>query len=59
MLQIDVILKEIDIKRRELNSLAHDAADYHSGDVLEKSQELDKLITAFYEIKQREKFEVN
>lgn len=54
MSQIDVILKEIDIKRRELNSLVHNTADYHSGDILEKSQELDKLIAEFYKLKQRE-----
>jgi len=51
---IDVILKEIDIKRCELNSLVHNAADYHSGVILEKSQELDKLIVEFYKLKLRE-----
>ena len=51
---LDEILREIDIKRQELNSLVNNTADYHSEVILEKSQELDKLIAKFYETKQCE-----
>lgn len=54
VLTLDVILKEIDIKRQELNALVHNDTEYHSGVILDKSQELDRLIAEFYEKKQRE-----
>ncbi|MHB8061775.1 MAG: aspartyl-phosphate phosphatase Spo0E family protein [Ruminiclostridium sp.] len=53
LLHLDAVLKEIDIKRQELNSLVYNTVDYHSGVILEKSRELDKLIAEFYETKQQ------
>lgn len=52
--RLDEILKEMDKKQQELNSLIHNTADYHSGVILDKSRVLDRLITEFYETKQRE-----
>lgn len=53
LLHLSAILKDIEIKRQELNSMVYNIADYHSGVILGKSQELDKLIVEFYEKKQR------
>ena len=54
LLHLSAILKDIEIKRQGLNSMVYNIADYHSGVILGKSQELDKLIVEFYEKKQRE-----
>jgi len=49
LLHLNTILKDIEIKRQELNSMVYNIADYHSDVILGKSQELDKLIVEFYE----------
>lgn len=50
----DTLLEEINIIRSELNELMKDTSNYNSGKILEKSQILDKLIVAVYDLIQAE-----
>ena len=50
LLNLDTLLREIAIKRNELNELVKNTGDYISERVLEKSQALDELIVAYYDL---------
>ena len=50
MLNLDTLLREIAVKRNELNELLKNTGDYISERVLEKSRALDELIVAYYDL---------
>lgn len=52
-MDIAEICKEIELKRQELNLLMHNTSNYHFDAVLEKSQEVDKLIEEFHKTLKR------
>ncbi|AEY67552.1 aspartyl-phosphate phosphatase Spo0E family protein [Clostridium sp. BNL1100] len=54
MSKLNALSQEIVIRQMELNKLIGNNQNRNTAKVLEKSQELDKLIVAYYEQKQRE-----
>lgn len=55
MSKIDRVVLEITELQNELNELLEDSSNRNTEKVIEKSQDLDKLILFFYDLKRGEK----